>query len=131
MSRTGGHSEERAPLEPASVVLSVTAENNDTGELLSHRKPLTPLARHARRQCPSLQWPSSTIVAAVFCLLCLLVAANTWSHRYVIVWMTWLQQHEAQGRVLFVLGYTTCLLLLLPASLLAVLAGMFSPQALD
>ena len=128
MSLTGCNAEERTPREPQSVVLSVPGGRGNDGDTLSHRKPLTPQARHAKRQCASVRWPSSTVVAAVFCLLCLLVAANTWDHTYLIVWMNWVQQHEQQGRVLFVLGYATCLLLLLPASLLAVLAGAHRQQ---
>eukprot|EP00892_Ulva_mutabilis_P009133 jgi/Ulvmu1/6592/UM003_0229.1 len=124
MALTGCTAEERPSREPPSVVLSVTGDRSSAVESLTYRRPLSPHARQTRRQCASVQWPSSTVVAAVFCLLCLVVAANTWGHTYVIMWMKWLQQHETQGRVLFVLSYTSCLLLLLPASLLAILAGV-------
>ena len=41
-----------------------------------------------------------------------------------------MQAHEQQGRVWFVVAYTACLLLLLPASVLALLAGtLFGMQS--
>lgn len=126
MSVTTCTAEERTSKELKSVVLSL-AEDKISRESAEdhHLHVTTPQVRPSRNQCASIQWPSSTAVAATFCLLCLLVAASTWDHAYLIVWMKWLQQHEQEGRFVFVLGYAACLLLLLPASVLAVLAGVF------
>lgn len=117
--------EERTPKELQSVVLSLAGEKISRDNCDGHRlHAKTSQAGPARKQCVSIQWPSSTAIAAIFCLLCLLVAASTWDHAYLIVWMKWLKQHEREGRIVFVLGYAACLLLLLPASVLAVLAGV-------
>lgn len=116
--------EERTRREPQSVVLSLARDKSTSGNLDVSSVLARSQSQHARRQCAGVQWPgTTTVIAAVLCILCLVVAAKAWDHSYLIIWMKWLQEHEEEGRVLFVLGYAACLLLLLPASLLAVLAG--------
>ena len=55
----------------------------------------------------------------------LLITAHSYGGQgYITAGVVWMREHEQQGRVWFVVAYTMCLLLLLPASVLALLAGM-------
>lgn len=73
------------------------------------------------------KWPSTSTIALVLLLLSLLVTAYGLDRSYIMTWMLWMREHERQGRIWFVVAYVTCLLLLLPASVLALLAGV-TPQ---
>lgn len=73
------------------------------------------------------KWPSPKTLAIVLAVISLLVTAHSWGDQsYVTKGMLWMREHEQQGRVWFVVAYTACLLLLLPASVLALLAGTLS-----
>lgn len=73
----------------------------------------------------AIKWPSASTLAMVLAVLSLVITAHIWGGQsYITNGMLWMREHEQQGRVLFVLAYTACLILLLPASVLALLAGV-------
>jgi hypothetical protein len=82
----------------------------------------------ARQENVSSTWTSTfssrRTIAIALAFISLIVTAHSYGDQtYIAQGMLWMREHEQQGRVWFVVAYTACLLLLLPASVLALFAG--------
>jgi hypothetical protein len=111
----------RGATAPAALLAGdpqVTPEGSPAHETLTTEDGYKPcLGAH---WCASAKWPSTRTVALALVILSLLVTA----YSYIMKWMVWMREHERQGRIWFLAAYVACLLLLLPASVLALVAGM-------
>jgi hypothetical protein len=72
--------------------------------------------------CPVLQ-TSTRVVIASFVIVALYLSFSL-DTKHILKWLSWTRAHQCEGRVLFVLSYTASLIFMLPASVLALLAGV-------